>query len=63
MLLYLYGKGEALIQHFLIKSFKMLQIVTSHYPYVEQKFVLCYGSDKNPKRKSREMTLLSHFSA
>lgn len=34
MLLYLYGKGEALIQHFLIKSFKSLQIVISHYPFL-----------------------------
>lgn len=30
MLLYLYGKGEGLIQHFWVKSFKSLQIVISH---------------------------------
>lgn len=30
MPLYLYGNGEGLIQHFLIKSFKRLQIVVSH---------------------------------
>ncbi|MEO2262196.1 restriction endonuclease subunit S [Dorea sp. YH-dor228] len=33
MPLYLYGNGEGLIQHFLIKSFKSLQITTSHYPF------------------------------
>ena len=30
MLLYLYGKEEGHIQHFLIKSFKSLQIVVPH---------------------------------
>ena len=34
MLLYLYGKGEGLVQHFWVKSFKSLQIVISHYPFL-----------------------------
>ena len=34
MLLYLYGKGEGLVQHFRVKSFKSLQIVISHYPFL-----------------------------
>lgn len=52
MLLYLYGKGEGLIQHFLIKSFKSLQIVVPHYPYAGQNLVLFCNLDK---KKSREM--------
>lgn len=51
MLLYLYGKEEGLIQHFLIKSFKSLQIFVPHYPFTEKNLILSHDFDKEKAGK------------